>query len=145
MGFGQFESRETHPMADINVVPLVDVMLVLVIIFMVTTPLMTQALRVDLPQTQPQTTNPPPPVRIQLGVDAAGQLYWDSQAIAFAALPTHLAQAASQIPQPEVHLSIDQATRYHEVAELLDAARVAGLSKIGFVTQPVATLLGNKP
>lgn len=145
MGFGQFEQREAQPMADINVVPLVDVMLVLVIILMVTTPLMTQALRVDLPQTQPQTANPTPPARIQLGADAAGQLYWDSQPIAFAELPPRLAQAARQIPQPEVHLSIDQATRYQVVAELLDAARVAGLSKIGFVTQPVANSLANKP
>lgn len=134
--FGQFEPRESQPIAEMNVVPLVDVMLVLVIILMVTMPLMTQALRVDLPQTQAQSSSDLLPQRIQLGVNAVGQIHWEDVPIDIAQLQQRLVQAARQDPQPEIHLVMDREARYEVIAQLLNAAQQAGLYKIGFVTQP---------
>jgi biopolymer transport protein ExbD len=135
MGFGRFESGESQPMADINIVPLVDVMLVLLIIFIVTTPLLTQTLKVELPQTQSQAPATPP-VAVHISLDAEAKLFVDDEALEWVQLGQRLAQVATQQPQPELHLSVDKAARYQALAELLDAARQAGLSKIGFVTQP---------
>ncbi len=135
MAFGHFESGDTQPMADINIVPLVDVMLVLLIIFIVTTPLLTQTLKVELPQTQAQASSPPPPA-LRVSLDAESRLYVETEALEWAQLGPRLAQAAAQQPQPELHLSVDKTTPYQRLAELLDAARQAGLSKVGFVTQP---------
>lgn len=135
MAFGRFEPGESQPMAEINIVPLVDVMLVLLIIFIVTTPLLTQTLKVDLPQTQTQAPSTPPPA-VRISLDANAQLYVEQEALAWAQLGQRLAQVAAQQPQPELHLSLDKTTAYERLAELLDIARQVGLSKIGFVTQP---------
>ncbi len=137
MAFGGFERGHApgQPMAEINVTPLVDVMLVLLVIFIITAPLLARALKLDLPQAdappaamQPQT--------IQLAIDAAGSLRWNTEPVASDEFAARLAAAARQSPQPELHLAADKAVRYEHVAAVLAAAQQAGLKQIGFVTDP---------
>lgn len=137
MAFGGFESGPSQPMADINTTPLVDVMLVLLIIFIVCAPLMTQAVKVDLPQASAAPADPKPDT-VNLALDAAGKLYWNQNEIQQEELVRRLAASAAQQPQPEVHLSADKETRYQRVAELMAAAKEAGIVKLGFVTLPGA-------
>lgn len=140
MAFGSFESGSTaRPMADINTTPLVDVMLVLLIIFLVTAPMMTQSIKVDLPQAEGAAITEQPKV-VQLALDAEGHVFWDSEPIADdATLTQRLSAAATQKPQPELQLSADRETRYQRLAELMSAVRTAGLTKMGFVTTPRIT------
>jgi len=137
MAFGSFGGSSSQPMADINTTPLVDVMLVLLIIFIVTAPLMTQAIRVDLPRTA-ATPAPPLPEALRLSLDGAGKLYWNDAAVDESGLAARLASAAAQRPQPEVHLAADRETRYQRLAEVMAAVRAAGLERLGFVTVPGA-------
>ena len=122
-------------MAEINTTPLVDVMLVLLVIFIITAPLLTHAVRIDLPKASSQLLQENPSV-INLSVDAAGNIYWNDQAIAQSAVLEKLRQAAQSKPQPELHLRADKDTRYQMLAELMSDAHQAGISKLGFVSQP---------
>jgi biopolymer transport protein ExbD len=134
MAFGtQDDSDEV--MNEINMTPLVDVMLVLLIIFIITVPVMQHAVSIDLPRAtnQPELTKPE---TIRLSVDASGAYFWNADAIADAALPARLASAAAQNPQPELHIRGDKAVRYERVARVMAAAQRAGVHKIGFVTEP---------
>jgi biopolymer transport protein ExbD len=139
MAFGGFErgQGQAQPMADINVTPLVDVMLVLLVIFIITAPLLARTLKVDLPRA-----DAPPaavqPETIQLEVDADGQLRWNAEAVTPEQLADRLAEAARESPQPELHLGADRAARYEYVAAVLAAAQKAGMTRIGFVTEPPA-------
>jgi len=135
MAFGGFESGQSQPMADINTTPLVDVMLVLLIIFIVCTPLMTQAVKVDLPQASAAPADPKPDT-VQLALNSEGKLFWNEREVRRDELAARLSSAASQQPQPEVHLSADKDTRYQRVAEIMAAAKEAGIAKLGFVTLP---------
>jgi biopolymer transport protein ExbD len=136
MAFGGFQgSSDPQPMAEINTTPLVDVMLVLLIIFIITAPLLTHAIRIDLPQARSQSS-PEKPQTVTVSIDAAGAVYWEGQAIAPEALATRLAAAAVGQPQPELHLRADRDTRYQVLAELMAQARQAGIARIGFVTDP---------
>lgn len=135
MPFGNFDSGSGQPMADINTTPLVDVMLVLLIIFIVCTPLMAQAIKVDLPQANAAPLDAKPET-VRLTLDAAGKLYWNEREVSNADLSPRLAATAAQQPQPEVHLSADRETRYQRLAEIMAATRQAGIVKLGFVTQP---------
>lgn len=133
MAFGSFDkSEEIEANAEINMVPFIDVMLVLLIIFMITAPLMTQAIKVDLPQESaaPMKQDMPP---VRLSIDGAGVMYVNDQATSAEALPLVLAQFSKD---SEVHLRADKAARYEVVADALAAAAEAGLSKVGFVTEP---------
>jgi biopolymer transport protein ExbD len=139
MSFGGFERGHApaQPMAEINVTPLVDVMLVLLVIFIITAPLLARALKVDLPQADA----PPAIVQaqtIQLTIDASGGLRWNSEPLAAEELGARLAAAARETPQPELHLGADKAVRYEHVATVLAAAQKAGLTQIGFLTEPLA-------
>lgn len=139
MAFGSFDREgSSAPMADINVTPLVDVMLVLLVIFIVTAPLLTHAIRVDLPQAS-AVANPEKPQTVTLAIDGQNQLYWEGQAIDDQALTQHLKSAAQQQPQPELHLRADKATRYERVAQVMGEARKQGLAKMGFVATPNPT------
>ena len=136
MAFGGFERGHApgQPMAEINVTPLVDVMLVLLVIFIITAPLLARALKLDLPQAEA----PPAavtPQTIQLTIDAAGGLRWNAEPVDGEALAGRLAQAAQATPQ-ELHVGADKAARYEYVAAVLAAAQKAGLKQIGFVTEP---------
>lgn len=134
-GSGDFGSGNNQPMSEINMTPLVDVMLVLLIIFIVCAPLMTQAIKVDLPQVDAAALDQKPET-IKLTVKADGQTFWDDTAVTPAELKTRLESAAQVNPQPEVHLSADKDARYEKIAEVMGATREAGLAKFGFVTNP---------
>ncbi len=138
MAFGSFQhGHHAQPMAEINTTPLVDVMLVLLVIFMITLPLITHRLAVDLPETEANApwaaANPAP---VELGIDANGQLFWNGVALAGEAdLELRLQEAARGEPKPELHLHADKSTPYQRLAEVMAAAQRNGLTRIGFITQ----------
>ena len=137
MAFGGFEQRggPAQPMADINVTPLVDVMLVLLVIFIITAPLLSYAIKLDLPN-DPAPASEPAPATVRLSIDAAGAVYWDGDPVADAELAARMAAAAKTTTLPEIHLRADKATRYERISFVLSTAQQAGLAKIGFVTEP---------
>ena len=137
MAFGSFNEQGSgpQPMSEINVTPLVDVMLVLVIIFIITAPLLTHGIKIDLPKAS-STANPEKPETVTLSLDAKGKVYWNDKPVADDRLPAMMAEAAAKQPQPELHLRADRETRYQKLAEIMAAARNAGLTKLGFVTDP---------
>ncbi|MHB8447036.1 MAG: ExbD/TolR family protein [Rudaea sp.] len=125
------------PMADINVTPLVDVMLVLLIIFMITMPLLSHKIQIDLPQPAPPppvAPPPPPPEPIKLAVQANGQLFWNDEPITEDALRAQLRVTAQKDPQPELDIKPDRTTKYQLVASVMADAKNAGMIKIGFVS-----------
>lgn len=136
MAFGGFSQEgRGAPMSEINMVPLIDVMLVLLIVFMITAPLLTHAVKIDLP-TAASAANNEKPETVTLAVDEAGVLYWNDRRIEDAELATRFAEAAAKPVQPELHLRADRETRYQKLAEIMSAAREAGIQKMGFVTVP---------
>jgi biopolymer transport protein ExbD len=136
MAFGGFTQNQTHqPVAEINMIPLIDVMLVLLVIFIVTAPLLTHAVRIDLPQAAAQPA-PQKPETIALALDGDGRVHWNREAVTLDALRPRLVQAAAQQPQPELHLHADKNTRYQQLAEVMAAVQNAGLQKLGFITTP---------
>jgi biopolymer transport protein ExbD len=122
-------------MAEINMVPLIDVMLVLLVIFIVTAPLLTHAVKLELPQATAQV-NPPVPDKVEFGIDAGGALYWNGEPVARSEAAERFAQAGQRQPQPEIHLRADQTVAYRFVAQTLADAARAGLRKVGFVSEP---------
>ncbi|MDG4596395.1 MAG: biopolymer transporter ExbD [Candidatus Contendobacter sp.] len=137
MAFGSFQhGRHAQPVAEINTTPLVDVMLVLLVIFMITLPLITHSLAVDLPETDanaPSTAANPAPV--ELGINADGQLFWNGVPLSQADLELRLQEAARGEPKPELHLHADKSTPYQRLAEVMAAAQRTGLTRIGFITE----------
>ncbi|MFP5404532.1 MAG: ExbD/TolR family protein [Gammaproteobacteria bacterium] len=121
--------------AEINMIPLIDVMLVLLVIFIITAPLLTHAVKVDLPQASSQP-NEVKPDTVNLAIKADGAVFWNSEAVDADTLQTRLAAAAQQSPQPELHLRADGELTYKHVARLMADASRAGLTKLGFVTDP---------
>jgi len=139
MSFGAFERPSgSQPMAEINVTPLVDVMLVLLVIFIITAPLLSYAIKLDLPN-DPAPAAEPAPATIRLSIAAEGTIHWDADAVTDDQLRSRLAGAAAGASVPEVHLRADKATRYERIAFVMSAAQQAGLTKIGFVTEPAAS------
>jgi len=136
MAFGGF-GREGNaaPMAEINMIPLIDVMLVLLVIFIITAPLLTHAVKVDLPRAS-STPNITKPDNIQLALDAQGLVYWNGEVLDRAGWRARMAAAAGLQPQPEVHIRADGAVPYRKVAEVMADAARAGLTRIGFVSEP---------
>jgi biopolymer transport protein ExbD len=139
MAFGGFnQNNSAHPVVEINMVPLIDVMLVLLIIFMITAPLMTHAVKIDLPKAD-STAQAQEVKHIELTINADGQIYWDAVLVDRDRLRHNLQQIAAESPQPELHIRADQKVPYRAVAEsLADAAR-AGVSRIGFISEPEAS------
>ncbi|MCM2288246.1 MAG: biopolymer transporter ExbD [Sulfuritalea sp.] len=125
-------------LADINMIPLIDVMLVLLVIFIVTAPLLTHAVKVDLPKAS-SSANLTKPDNVQVAIDGAGQVYWNGEIVAATLLDQKLRAAAALAPQPELHLRADRITPYEKVADVMSAAARAGLTRIGFVTDPSRT------
>ncbi|MDP3593853.1 biopolymer transporter ExbD [Phenylobacterium sp.] len=123
-------------LAEINMIPLIDVMLVLLVIFIVTAPLLTHAVKVDLPKAS-SSANLTKPDNVQVAIDAAGQVYWNGEVVATAVLDQRLRAAAALAPQPELHLRADRVTPYEKVADVMSASARAGLTRIAFVTNPV--------
>ncbi|WP_233800559.1 ExbD/TolR family protein [Paraburkholderia sp. HP33-1] len=124
-------------MNEINMTPLVDVMLVLLIVFMVTIPVIRHAVKIDLPHASSQKEEMKP-AQVTVSIDADGNVLWDSTKVDDAALAAKIASAAQASPQPELHLDADRKVPYEKVAQVMSAAQAGGLTKIGFVTQPKA-------
>jgi len=137
MAFGSFDpDGANRPMAEINTTPLVDVMLVLLVIFIITAPLLTHAIRLDLPQAESPVA-PERPETISLSIDAAGSLFWNDEPLSgLPDLQRRLAAAAASEPRPDLQLRADRETRYQTIAEVMAAAQSAGLNRLGFVTDP---------
>jgi biopolymer transport protein ExbD len=137
MAFGSFSggNANTQPMAEINMIPLIDVMLVLLVIFIITAPLLTHAVKIDLPKAA-STPNQTKPEHIQLSINGQGEFFWAGEKLDRAHLRERFAEAAKREPQPEVHLRADQSVQYHFVAEALADSAKAGLTRIGFISDP---------
>ena len=136
MAFASFDTkRQAMPVSEINMVPLIDVMLVLLVIFIVTAPLLTHAVKLELPKASADV-NRLEPERIEFAIDAAGQRFYNGEPLSRAQAAERLALAGQKQPLPEVHLRADQSVAYRAVAETLADASRAGLTKIGFVSEP---------
>jgi len=122
-------------MNEINMTPLVDVMLVLLIVFMVTIPVLQHAVKIDLPRASSEPERSAAP-HVDVAIDAGGALRWNGRPIAGDALAAKLAAAAAAHPQPELRVRADRRLRYGRVAGLMSAARAAGIAQLGFVTDP---------
>jgi biopolymer transport protein ExbD len=134
MAIGTQDSSD-EVMSEINMIPFIDVMLVLLIIFIITVPVIQHAVNIELPQASNEKVLDKPE-NIRFAVDAQGQYFWNDQRVVDEELAGLLGAAASQEPQPELHIRGDKAVRYERVALAMAAAQKAGLRKIGFVTEP---------
>ena len=138
MAIGSFNGRSHQtPLADMNVVPLVDVMLVLLVIFIVTAPLLTHSVRIDLPKAS-SSANITKPEHIEFGIREDGDLFWNGEKLTLADLGPRFAAAAQRQPQPELHIRADRNARYENVAQVMSVAAKAGMVRIGFITSPAA-------
>lgn len=135
MAFGTLDGDDDEVMSEINMTPLVDVMLVLLIIFIITIPVINHAVKIDLPRATNQP-NDAKPQNINVSIDAQGKVFWNQQEVDEPTLEQHITEAAQQQPQPELHLRADRDVRYERVAEVMAAAQHGGLGKIGFITEP---------
>jgi biopolymer transport protein ExbD len=136
MAFGDTELQgDDAVLSEINMIPLIDVMLVLLIVFIITVPVINHAVRLDLPQASAQRA-PDKPVTVRVSVDAQGGWHWNDVAVSDEELSKRLAQVAVLEPQPELHIRGDRSVRYERVALLMAQAQGAGMRKIAFVTEP---------
>jgi biopolymer transport protein ExbD len=136
MSFGGFnDGGRSQPMAEINTTPLVDVMLVLLVIFIITAPLFSQAVPIDLPKVSAKALDDKPRV-LHVALDAQDRLYLNDAPIAFDALDRRFQAAVVERQVPELHLRADRATRYEAIARIMAAAQAAGVVRIAFVTDP---------
>ena len=138
MAFASFDNRNAGaPMAEINMVPLIDVMLVLLVIFIVTAPLLTQAVKLELPKAnaQPNVTKAE---KIEFSIDAQGQRFWNGELVDRPEAARRFMELGQRQPQPEIHLKADQSVAYRTVAQTLADATQAGLTKVGFISDPEA-------
>jgi biopolymer transport protein ExbD len=136
MAFASFNKQgSAAPVAEINMVPLIDVMLVLLVIFIVTAPLLTHAVKLDLPRVDSQA-NDVKPNKIDFAIDAQGQRFWNGELVTREEAQQRFQIEGQRQPQPEIHLRADHATVYQNVAETLADASRAGLAKVGFISQP---------
>lgn len=127
-------AAEGEPMMDINTTPLIDVMLVLLIMFIITIPIQTHAVKLDLPQALPDQLPPPiDPIKNKVNIDPAGQIYWNGSPVSIQTLKGYMRQTVDMDPQPELHLQPDANARYVIVDEVLAAAKQANVTKMGFV------------
>lgn len=138
MAFGGFDQNKSggHAVAEINMVPLIDVMLVLLVIFMIAAPMMTHAVKIDLPKASSQARQPAPIEPINLAIAGDGQLFWNQDPISREQLQQKLAQLGQDLDAVELYVHADKNVAYHFVAEALADAARAGVSRIGFVSEP---------
>lgn len=122
-------------MSEINMIPFIDVMLVLLIIFIITVPVIKHAVNIELPQASVEKVQDKPD-NIRLSVDADGAYFWNDQRVEDADFAARLSAAAAQEPQPELHIRGDKAVRYERVAKAMATAQRSGVRKIGFITEP---------
>jgi biopolymer transport protein ExbD len=135
MAFASFDSRPAGaPMAEINMVPLIDVMLVLLVIFIITAPLLTQAVKLQLPKADAPAVELQPE-KIEFSIDAAGARYWNGEPVTRAEAQRRFAVEGTKPVQPEVRLRADQSVAYRHVAQTLADAASAGLTRLGFISE----------
>lgn len=136
MAFGKLSDEGGgQPQSEINMIPLIDVMLVLLIVFMITAPLLSNAVKVDLPQA----SSSPEDIKnddIKLAMKASGELFWHGEAISREELEARLLNAAKQQPVPELHIHADRNLDYGKVADIMALSSRSGVSKIAFVSEP---------
>ncbi|HYD60622.1 MAG TPA: biopolymer transporter ExbD [Noviherbaspirillum sp.] len=136
MAMSGFDGND-EVMSEINMTPFVDVMLVLLIIFMVTIPVINHSVTVDLPHAstsaQKETAK-----SINVSIDGTGRIFWESQQVDEAVFRARLAEAARQATKPELHLRADRKTPYEQAARVMAASQQAGIARIGFITEPDA-------
>jgi len=136
MAFGGFSKNgSSQPMAEINMIPLIDVMLVLLVIFIIAAPLMTHAVKVELPKASSAPEDSKPEV-VRLTINAAGSVYWNDRPVEPDVWRANMAEAAGQATQPELRIRADSKVDYGKVAAVMSDAASAGLTRIGFVTEP---------
>ena len=136
MGLGTLGAgSDKRPMAEINIIPLVDVMLVLLVVFIVTAPLLTHAVKLELPQASSQA-NITRAEHVEISVQNDGQVYWGGQSLSRVELAQRAAQLATDAPDTEIHLKGDAAVPYGDMAKILSLLARSGLTRIGFVTNP---------
>jgi biopolymer transport protein ExbD len=140
MSLGQFQHQSggangkgMAPLADINVTPMVDVMLVLLAIFIIAAPLMAPTIKLDLPKTEASPAAAPPQT-VGVSLDGGGRIYWHKEELSFDQLRARLQQAAKLQPQPALQLLADKDVRYEQIAQVMAAAQAQGLAKLGFIT-----------
>lgn len=134
MAFSLGEGGEDVGVSEMNLIPLIDIMLVLMIIFLVTATVLNPTVALDLPSTS-ATVNEMPPEVIQISIDKTGQIFWDKEPITMDVLTQKMSQEVKQGRNPSVHLRADKEGKYDTVAQVLAVASTAGLSKIAFVNE----------
>jgi len=138
MAFGRLQRPgASQPMSDINMTPLIDVMLVLLVIFIITAPLMSSSLRLDLPKAEGATPTDAP-LFVTVAVDAQGQLFWGDEPVTAPQLQAKVQDSARRNPAAEVQLRADQAVPFGRIAELIGLVQAGGLHRVGFVTEAPA-------
>ncbi|MNG96657.1 Biopolymer transport protein ExbD [compost metagenome] len=139
MAFGKLSSdSDDQPLSEINMIPMIDVMLVLLIVFMITAPLLTNAVKLDLPEASSQA-NQPKQDDISLSIDGAGKMYWNDKPVDEAALIVQMSAVDQKAQElPEIQLRIDKSVEYGTIARVMALASQHGLHKIAFVSQPEA-------
>ena len=135
MAFGGGLDDDNEVMSEINMTPLVDVMLVLLIFFIITVPVLTHSVKLDLPRAD-NTPNEIKPQTITLAVTASGHYHWNETSVTMAELEERLGTLAAQEPQPEIHIRGDRRAEYDHVLKLMAAVQRAGMLKLGFVSEP---------
>lgn len=134
MSFGGFSRQNSAPMSEINTTPLVDVMLVLLIIFIITAPMITSSINVNLPSNKNSASIEKPNI-INLSLDINGKLFWNGKEIDQKNLPQLLSEAVKNKPETELRLQADRDIRYQKVMEIMSEAQKAGITKLGFVSR----------
>ena len=136
MAFGSMNSSgQQAPMAEINVVPLVDVMLVLLIIFIITAPLLTHSVKIDLPKAE-STPNITQPEHVEFAIREDGSLFWNGEPVLLEQLTDRFAVVVAQEPKTELHIRADKHAHYEYVAKVMSKAAASGIARIGFITDP---------
>jgi biopolymer transport protein ExbD len=136
MSVGSSDGEELGTMATINTTPLVDVMLVLLIIFLITIPVITKQVKVNLPKAANIPTQTKPE-NITISVDAAGNAYWNGRSVATREALLNLVKAeAPKKPQPEIHIRADKDTHFEAVGRVIYTIQRGGVVKVGFITEP---------
>lgn len=136
MAFGSMQNGGRQaPTSEINIVPLVDVMLVLLIIFIITAPLLTHSVKIDLPKAE-SAPNITQPEHIELAVRADSSLFWNGELVAFEQLASRFNATVVQEPKTELHIRADKLAHYEHVARVMSLAAKAGMTRIGFITDP---------
>lgn len=135
MGMGSLSDADDDFNPEINTTPLVDVMLVLLIIFIITIPVINHSVKIDLPRATNQRDEIKPE-NVNLAIDAQGLMYWNNESIDAAQMNALIKDASKKTPQPELHIRAERTTQYEKIVEVMAAAQSGGLSKIGFITDP---------